>query len=76
MKIPFWQTKTFWGALSTATLGILSLYDVGGKIVQTATYVMGFLTVVFARDAIESGNADVRKVLDAKGETLPPQGDE
>ena len=62
MKTPIWQTRTFWSGLSTLAVGILALFDIGGKYAQVATAILAFATTLFVRDAIETGNAAVRQV--------------
>lgn len=64
MKTPIWHTRTFWTGLSTLIVGILALFDIGGKYAQVATAVLIFLTTLFVRDAIETGNAESRKIID------------
>lgn len=65
MKQAIWTTKTFWGGLSTMILGLLSLFDVGGKYVQAATIILTTLTLFFVRDAISDNTAVTEKTLDA-----------
>lgn len=64
MITPIWQTRTFWAGLSTLIVGILALFDIGGKYAQVATAILAFLTTLFVRGAIETGNAESRKIAD------------
>ena len=47
------QTRTFWTGLATLVSALLSIFKVSPEITQATTAILGFLTLLFVRDAIE-----------------------
>lgn len=60
-----WQTRTFWAGLGTLVAALLRIYGVGAEYAEAATAILGFLTLIFVREAIEKNGIIIEDIKGA-----------